>query len=289
MTERGQTIKGRTAAPSDGLAKSLIKGLAILECFTPATPVLGIAEIADQLGMSRSTTHRYACTMVHLGYLEQDAKRRYRLGLRAADLGMSAIAAVDLRRQARPCLQELRGRSSGTVSLGVLDGEAIVCLDRLPGRLRAADDTITPLGAGSRIPVHASAMGKLLVALLEPGERGRLLGAIELRKLTAQTITSRRVLRAELEQIRRSAIALEDQELLDGVRSIAVPIHTLQEEALAALELSMPASAYTAQRLIAEWSEPLRHAAASISAASWTRRPRERVRPSRVRPPRRAR
>src|ERR1700677_4230886 len=72
-------------------SQSLERGLAILGCFTPRRPVLGIADIADDLGMSRSTTHRYVITLVALGYLEQGASRKYRLGLRVTDLGMSAL------------------------------------------------------------------------------------------------------------------------------------------------------------------------------------------------------
>ena len=72
-------------------SQSLERGLSILGCFTPQRSVLGIAEIADDLGMSRSTTHRYVITLVALGFLEQGASRKYRLGLRVTDLGMSAL------------------------------------------------------------------------------------------------------------------------------------------------------------------------------------------------------
>jgi len=89
-------------------SRSLERGLAILGCFTPEEPVLGIAEIADELGMSRSTTHRYVITLVALGYLEQGASRKYRLGLRVTDLGMSALNSTGLREHSRPYLEELR-------------------------------------------------------------------------------------------------------------------------------------------------------------------------------------
>jgi IclR-like helix-turn-helix domain-containing protein len=72
-------------------SRSLERGLAILGCFTSKRPILGIADIAGALGMSRSTTHRYVITLVALGYLEQGASRKYRLGLRVTDLGMSAL------------------------------------------------------------------------------------------------------------------------------------------------------------------------------------------------------
>src|SRR6476660_9593653 len=111
-------------------SQSLERGLAILSCFTPKRPVLGIADIADELGMSRSTTHRYVITLVALGYLEQGASRKYRLGLRVTDLGMSALNSTGLREHARPYLEALRQRTSSPVTLSVLDGPEILYVDR---------------------------------------------------------------------------------------------------------------------------------------------------------------
>lgn len=83
-------------------SQSLERGLAILGCFTPELPVRGIADVADELGMKRGTTHRYMSTLVALGYLDQVAKRKYRLTLRVIDLGMSALNSTTLREHARP-------------------------------------------------------------------------------------------------------------------------------------------------------------------------------------------
>ncbi len=123
-TTTSRSPRGRfRACASRGTSQSLERGLAILGCFTPKRPVLGIADIADELGMSRSTTHRYVITLVALGYLEQGASRKYRLGLRVTDLGMSALNSTGLREHAHPYLEELRQRTSYTTSLGVLDGD----------------------------------------------------------------------------------------------------------------------------------------------------------------------
>jgi IclR family pca regulon transcriptional regulator len=100
-------------------SQSLERGLAILACFTPDRPVLGIADIADSLGMSRSTTHRYVITLVALGYLEQGASRKYRLGLHVTDLGMSALNSTSLREHAQPYLDELRRRTGYTINVAV--------------------------------------------------------------------------------------------------------------------------------------------------------------------------
>ena len=275
---------------ADGRSKSLIKGLAILSCFTSERPAMGIADLADRLQMSRSTTHRYACTLVELGYLEQDAKRRYRLGLRAADLGICAIATLDLCRWARPYLQELRQLSGATVSLAVLRDAEAICLDRLTaGPSSALQMMSAPFGSGSRLPIHASAQGKLLAALLDPAEQGRLLAQIRLEKLAPNTVTSKKALRTQLAEIRQTGLAIEDQELIAGTRSLACAIHGSDSEPLAAIGLSLPASVYSVAALSSDWSAPLQETARRISLLLKPAISPQRVRPSRSHRRKRAR
>ncbi len=183
---RSSTSKQRNAAAEPawsvpGLreprySQSLERGLAILGCFTPERPVLGIADIADELGMSRSTTHRYVITLVALGYLEQGASRKYRLGLRVTDLGMSALNSTGLREHAHPYLEELRQRTSYTSSLAVLDGTEIVYVDRARSFRRGQAKSDLGLQPGSRLPAYCTAMGKLLLAYLPEDQQRELIG-----------------------------------------------------------------------------------------------------------------
>src|SRR5271165_3901336 len=163
-------------------SQSLERGLAILSCFTPARPVLGIADIADHLGMSRSTTHRYVITLVALGYLEQGASRKYRLGLRVTDLGMSALNSTGLREHAHPYLDELRQRTSYTTALAVLDGDDVLFVDHLRGFRRGQETIDVNLSAGSRVPAHCTAMGKLLLANLPESRRQELIASMKLER-----------------------------------------------------------------------------------------------------------
>jgi IclR family pca regulon transcriptional regulator len=156
-------------------SQSLERGLAILGCFTPKRPVLGIADIADELGMSRSTTHRYVITLVALGYLEQGASRKYRLGLRVTDLGMSALNSTGLREHAHPYLEELRQRTSYTTSLGVLEGAEVLYVDRVRSFRRGQGKIDLNLHTGSRVPAYCTAMGKLLMAYLPEAEQRDLI------------------------------------------------------------------------------------------------------------------
>ncbi len=113
------------------------------------------AWIVDELDMTRSTTHRYVITLQAPGYLEQGASRKYRLGLRVTDLGMSALNATGLREHAHVYLEELCGRSSYTASLGVLDGAHVLYVDRVQSLRRDQRRLDLAIHPGSRLPAHA--------------------------------------------------------------------------------------------------------------------------------------
>ena len=182
-------------------SQSLERGLAILGCFTPERPVLGIADIADDLGMSRSTTHRYVITLVALGFLEQGASRKYRLGLRVTDLGMSALNSTGLREHARPYLEELRQRTSYTVNLSVLDGTEILYVDRARSFRRGQnkiDLESAPRLAAARL-LHLDGQG----AAGEParGRAARPDREHDAHRRGPNSITSKKALRTELEHV----------------------------------------------------------------------------------------
>ena len=113
------------------LSRSLEYGVAILESFSGGRQTLGIADIADIVGVSRSTTHRYAMTLVALGYLEQDSRRKYRLARHAADPGGAVIGVIRREVSARAVLEELRKQTGHTVSMGVLNGARVIYVHRL--------------------------------------------------------------------------------------------------------------------------------------------------------------
>jgi IclR family pca regulon transcriptional regulator len=258
-------------------SQSLERGLAILGCFTPARPVLGIADIADELGMSRSTTHRYVITLVALGYLEQGASRKYRLGLRVTDLGMSALNSTGLREHARPYLEELRQRSSYTTSLAVLDGPEILFVDRAPSFRRGRGRTAIDLQPGSRLPAYCTAMGKLLLANLPDSEQRELLAQMKLSKRGPNTITGKRALREELEQIREAGFAVNDQELAPELLAIAAPVRNEARDVVAGVNLAAPSSLIALEELVDALGPHLVSTADRISARLGYRRDDERV------------
>jgi IclR family transcriptional regulator, pca regulon regulatory protein len=253
-------------------SQSLERGLAILGCFTPKRPVLGIADIADDLGMSRSTTHRYVITLVALGYLEQGASRKYRLGLRVTDLGMSALNSTGLREHAHPYLEELRQRTSYTTSLGVLDGTDVLYVDRVRSFRRGQGKIDLELHTGSRLPAYATAMGKLLLANLPDAEQRELIAQIKLTKRGPNTVTSKKALREELEEIQAAGFAVNDQELAPELYAIAAPVRNDARDVVAAVNIAAPSALITLEELVDALGPHLVSTADRISARLGYRR-----------------
>ncbi len=279
---RSSAAKGAAAAGTDAgghglelleeerrgrFSSSLQAGLAILNCFSAQKPVLGIAKLADELNMSRSTTHRYASTLVALGYLEQDHARRYRLAPRVADMGMSVLDSMALRGKAREPLRELREQTGRTASLAVLDGTQVRYVDRRRGWRRGQHAVDLDLGAGASLPAQCTAMGKVLLAHLPDRQRERVIGELELTKRGPKSISSKKALRVELDRVREQGIALGDEELAPGVRTIAAPVYGPDGEVIAAVGVPVPAADYTLDDLRDALGSSVLAAANRITAA----------------------
>ena len=253
-------------------SQSLERGLAILTCFTPERPVLGIADIADELGMSRSTTHRYVITLTQLGYLEQGASRKYRLGLKVTDLGMSALNSTGLREHAHPYLDELRQRTGYTASLALLDGAEILYVDRARsvrrghGKIDLDLDLDLGLAPGSRLPAYCTAMGKLLLASLPESEQHEVLREMTVTKQGPNTITSKKGLLTEFRQIREDGFAVNDQELAPGLCAIAAPVRDEARDVVAAASLSADSEVISLEQMVDALEPHLVATADQISA-----------------------
>ncbi len=246
-------------------SQSLGRGLSILGCFTPQRSALGIAEIADDLGMSRSTTHRYVITLVALGFLEQSASRKYRLGLRVTDLGMSALNSTGLRESSRPYLEELRQSTSYTANLSVLDGLEILYVERVRSFRRGQNKIDLNLRPGSRLPAYCTSMGKVLLAHLSKSKQDDLIGEIRLSRRGSNSITSKKALRAELELVLDEGIAVNDEELAPGLVSIACPVRGESREVVAAINLAAHVSMISSEELVDKFLPDLLDAAETIS------------------------
>lgn len=255
--------------PDPRFSRSLEYGAALLESLTPDKAAAGVVDFAAALRVGRSTAHRYAATLHALGYLEQDKHRKYRLGRLAVEPGMVAIATV---RASMPAamevLSELRDRSGHTVGMGVLDGARAIYIHRLPAHKAGQHEADLGLGVGASLPLHCTAIGKALLASLDDEERSQLIEGLALTRRGPRAITSRRRLVAELRAIADQGVAMSDEELASSVRSIAVALPGCEQRLPVAIDVTVPASAYAAERLLEELGPLVVDAARRIDDAA---------------------
>jgi IclR family transcriptional regulator, pca regulon regulatory protein len=250
-----------------GFSQSLERGLAILSVFTPDRPALGISELARKLALTRSTTHRYVATLATLGYLQQDdSTRKYRLGPRVLDLGFSMLGSLELREIAAPHLRRLTDITGHTSNLAIRDDTDVILIDRVRGRPGRYHHLEFSLHVGSRLPSYCSATGKALLAFLPPHDLDQLLDRIDLVQRGPRTLTSKTALRAELERVRRSGIAVNDEELESALRSIAAPVRSRSGQVVAAVNVAIPWSPATIAELVSQLGPAIQTTAHQIAA-----------------------
>jgi IclR family pca regulon transcriptional regulator len=250
-----------------GFSQSLERGLAILHAFTPDQPARGISEIARDLGMTRSTTHRYVSTLTRLGYLTQDEPtHKYRLGARVLDLGFSVLGSLELREIAAPHLRRLTDVTGHTSNLAIRDDTDVILIDRVRGRPGRYHHLEFTLHAGSRLPSYCSATGKALLAFLPRQDLDRVLDRVELIQRGPRTVTSKDALLAELAQVRRTGIAVNDEELESALRSIAVPVRSRSGEVVAAINVAIPWSPVAMTELVGQYGPTLLATARQITS-----------------------
>jgi DNA-binding IclR family transcriptional regulator len=214
---------------------TLARGLDILELFAGESPELTQTEISDRLGLPVPTVHRLVKLLTERGWLVRDpATRRLRLGLGAARL----LPAVRLPGLAREPLRALAERTGETANLATLDrAEVLYLLSETGSHLLTLRSHL-----GLRLPVHATALGKCLLAQLDDDEALAVAGDEPYARLTDRTITEWPKLRANLERIRREAVAYSREEFEIGLHSVAVPLEWVQGDGPVAVNVSLPAS-----------------------------------------------
>jgi IclR family transcriptional regulator, pca regulon regulatory protein len=252
---------------SPGFSQSLERGLAVLSAFRPDRPVAGISELARELGLTRSTTHRYVATLASLRYLEQDdATRKYRLGPRVLDLGFSMLGSLDLREIAAPHLRQLTDTTGHTSNLAIRDDTDVILIDRVRGRPGRYHQLEFSLHVGSRLPSYCSATGKALLAFLPHPDLDRLLDHVDLVQRGPRTLTDKKSLLAELEQVRRTGLATNDEELESALRSIAAPVRSRSGQVVAAVNVAIPWSPAAMSELLTRLGPTIKATANQIAS-----------------------
>jgi len=218
--------------------KVLTKTFAVLEVLLEHKSPMSMSEISEKLKYYPSTVHRILDTLKYGGYVEQNQNtQKYQLGLKLIELGMAKINQIDLVKEARPFLRELAKNCNETVHLAILEDINVLYLAK-----EESSQTIRMISyVGRRGPLHCTALGKVLLAFLPPGERNDILARIELSKLTENTIIDQEHLETELNKVVQKGFAMDREENEKDVRCIAGPIRDYQGRVVAAVSVSSPA------------------------------------------------
>ncbi len=264
--------RGRPPGPNsrtgDGHNQSLVRALTLLEGLAQTPTGMNLTDLSQQLGMPAATVHRLLGTFEAMGFAEQDEAGLWYVGLKTFTVGNAFLHRRDLVGSARPHMQALVDHSGETVNLGIVDGGEAVFISQVesPEMMRM----IARLG--SRSPIHASGVGKAILAHLSERRVAQILERRGLARFTERTIDSPAALREELEQIRRLGYALDDEEHAIGLRCVAAPIFDENGQPLAAISLSGPKARLVDGRL-GELGSAVVQTAEDITAALGGRQP----------------
>jgi len=238
--------------------QSLDRGLRVIRALSSDEPQ-GLSEVARATGLSRAAARRFLLTLVALGYVRQ-TNGRFELTPRVLELGYAYLSSLTIPEVALPHVERLVAHVQESSSVSVLDGDDVVYVARVPTQRIMS----VAINVGTRFPAHATSMGRVLLAALPYEDLDERLGRVQLRRLTDRTLDSRQGLRAEIERVRRQGYAIVDQELEEGLRSIAVPIHDGTGKVAAAINVSTQASRTPITELRQRLLPALRETAAHI-------------------------
>ena len=226
--------------------QAIERAVSILNAFSMDDPELGVTELADRLGLHKSTVHRFMVNLDAAGLVERNARTgRYRLGLHVFELGALVMQQMNLWDEALPFLEGLVHDTGETGHLAVLDGGEAIYIERVEAR-RALR---VPSAIGRGYPAHATNLGKVLLADLPRERVEAIIAERGLAAYTSQTITDPAELEADLELIRRRGYAVDNEEYDEGLRCIGAAVRDHSGHVVAALGIGGPVTRITPERV----------------------------------------
>jgi len=244
--------------------QSLERGLAVIRAFDVDHPQLTLSEVARATGLTRAAARRFLLTLVELGYVRTDG-RLFALRPRVLELGYAYLSSLSLPEVALPHLEALVAEVHESSSLSVLDGEDVVYVARVPTKRIMT----VAISVGTRFPAYATSMGRVLLAGQPDAWLDEYLATAELRPLTRRTVTDPERLRAVIQRTRAQGFTLVDQELEEGLRSLAVPVHDANGSVVAAMNLSAHISRGSSDDIRRELLGPLQETARALEDDLW--------------------
>lgn len=226
--------------------RAVERALDVLLCFTSQTPELTMTQIADQIGIHKSTVHRLLGTLERRRFVQRDpATGAYRLGIRLFQMAYLTLEHNDLRRLATPFMRRLRNQYQENVDISVLDEPDVVFVNHMEGpqQVKVAGTT------GKRLPAFATASGRAILAYL-PDEKVRSILARGMPKYTPYTPLTPEAVLEDLKCIRAQGFAFSEQEYEDGISAVAAPILDSCDRPIAAVAVVGPTYRLTRERMV---------------------------------------
>lgn len=246
-----------TAKPE--FVQSLARGLDVIQAFGADRPALTISDVAARTGLTRAVARRFLLTLVELGHAQAEGKY-FRLRAQVLSLGYAYLSSLPWWQVAQPHLEAAAADLHESCSVAVLDGADIVYVARVP----ATRIMTINLGIGTRLPAHATSLGRVLLAALSAGELRRYFATTELIAFTKRTVTDEAELRRLLIEVDALGYSLVDQELESGLRSLAVPLRDRAGQIVAAINVGTHAARSPKSEMIKHSLPVLQAAAAAI-------------------------
>ncbi len=237
----------------------LARGLAVLKCFTASQPEMTISQVAAATGLNPAVARRCLLTLVHLGYVRQDANK-FLLRATVLEFGAAYAESLGLRDAVQPALEELRGATGDSASFNVLDGDEILQVLHLPTRRLVRE----VFNSGGRLPAYLVPTGRVLLADLTAAELTQYLERITIERRTSRTLTTIDELAAEIDRVRRDGYSIVVDEIEYGLVGIAVPVFDVFGKAIAGVGSALVSNGGALEDIIASRLPELRRAAAEI-------------------------
>jgi DNA-binding IclR family transcriptional regulator len=226
--------------------QAIERAVAILNAFSMDDPELGVTELAERVGLHKSTVHRFMVNLEAAGLVERNPRSgRYRLGLHIFELGGLVMQQMNLWDEALPFLESLVRDTGETGHLAVLDGGEAIYIERVEAR-RALR---VPSAIGRGYPAHATNLGKVLLADLPRERVAEIVAERGLAAYTPNTITDMTDLEAELERIRSHGYAVDNEEYDEGLRCIGAGVRDHSGHVVSALGIGGPVTRITPERV----------------------------------------
>jgi DNA-binding IclR family transcriptional regulator len=233
----GSQESGWVMAKKSGIAVPTVeRTFQILETLASVVDGCGVSELSRELGLAKSTTFNILTSLEQLGYIYR-ADGKFHLGLKLYSLSSVVVENMDLRRVAAPILKGLVESTGETANLGIIQGNEAIYIDCLMGPHPVTVHT----WPGKRLPLHSTALGKVLLAWLPTNEMTAVLLQENMSALTPSTITTIESFMAQLDEVRDKGYSVDDEEDAIGMRCIGAPVFDHSGRVVAAISLTAPA------------------------------------------------